>query len=142
MLSGDWHAAAAVWRELGAPYEEGLALLDSADPEAMREAVRIFERLGAIATVARAQAILRQRGVAAIPRGRRAETRANRFGLTRREQEVLDLIREGLTNAEIGSRLFIAEKTVDNHVASVLAKMNVDSRHGAARLAAQELAAT
>jgi DNA-binding CsgD family transcriptional regulator/tetratricopeptide (TPR) repeat protein len=141
MLDGEWQAAAAVWRELGAPYEEGLALLDSGDPEPMQEAVRIFERLGATATVARAQAILRQRGVASIPRGRRAETRANRFGLTRREQEVLELLVEGLTNAEISTRLFIAEKTVDNHVSSVLAKMDVDSRRDAARLAAQELAA-
>ena len=142
MLSGDWRGAADAWHALGAPYEEGLALLDSGDAEAMQEAVRIFEKLGATATVARAQAIMRQHGVASIPRGRRAETRANRFGLTRREQEVLALIGEGLTNAEIGARLFIAEKTVDNHVSSVLAKMNVESRRDAARLAREsELAA-
>jgi two-component system, NarL family, response regulator DevR len=48
---------------------------------------------------------------------------------------VLGLIGEGLTNAEISGRLFIAEKTVDNHVSSVLAKMNVESRRDAARLA-------
>jgi DNA-binding CsgD family transcriptional regulator/tetratricopeptide (TPR) repeat protein len=142
LLGGDWQGAADAWRRLGVPYEEGLALLDSGEPEAMQEAVRIFERLGAVATVARAQAILRRHGIAAIPRGRRAETRANRFGLTRREQEVLALIGEGLTNAEIGARLFIAEKTVDNHVSSVLAKMNVESRRDAARLAREsELAA-
>jgi DNA-binding CsgD family transcriptional regulator/tetratricopeptide (TPR) repeat protein len=134
MLAGDWRAGADAWRELGVPYEEALALLDSGDPEAMGEAVRIFERLGATATVARAQAVMRQHGVVAIPRGRRAETRANQFGLTRREAEVLGLIAEGLTNAEISARLFIAEKTVDNHVSSVLAKMNVESRRDAARL--------
>jgi DNA-binding NarL/FixJ family response regulator len=142
LLTGDWRGAADAWHALGVPYEEGLALLDSGDAEAMQEAVRIFERLGATAAVARAQAVMRQHGVAAIPRGRRADTRANRFGLTRREQEVLGLIGEGLTNAEISARLFIAEKTVDNHVSSVLAKMNVESRRDAARLAEQsELAA-
>ena len=135
MLAGDWQAAATAWRELHAPYEEGLALLDSDDPEAMQEAVRIFERMGATATVARGQAIMRQRGIGSIPRGARADTRANRFGLTRREQEVLALVAEGMTNAEIAAKLFIAEKTVDNHVSSVLAKMNVESRRDAARLA-------
>ena len=138
MLAGDWRAAATAWRELGVPYDEALALLDSGDPEAMGEAVRIFERLGATATVARAQAVMRQHGVVAIPRGRRAETRANQFGLTRREQEVLGLVAEGLTNAEISGRLFIAEKTVDNHVSSLLAKMNVESRRDAARLHASQ----
>ena len=135
MLAGDWQAAATAWRELHAPYEEGLALLDSDDPEAMQEAVRIFERMGATATVARGQAIMRQRGIGSIPRGARADTRANRFGLTRREQEVLALVAEGMTNAEIAAKLFIAEKTVDNHVAAVLAKMGVSSRHEAAKLA-------
>ena len=80
---------------------------------------------------------MRQHGVLAIPRGRRAQTRANRFGLTRREQEVLDLVADGLTNAEIGAKLFIAEKTVENHMSSILAKMNVESRRDAARLARQ-----
>ena len=95
-----------------------------------------FERLGATATVARAQAEMRQRGVTSIPRGARAPARAHRFGLTRREQEVLALICEGLTNAEIGGQLFITPKTVDNHVSSVLAKMSVTSRRDAARIAA------
>ena len=141
-LAGDWRAAAAAWRELHVPYEEGLALLDSGDADAMMQAVRIFERLGASATVARAQAVMRQHGVASIPRGSRAETRANRFGLTRREQEVLALLSEGLTNADISARLFIAEKTVDNHVSSVLTKMNVDSRRDAARIAREAELAT
>jgi DNA-binding NarL/FixJ family response regulator len=70
-----------------------------------------------------------------IPRGRRAATRTNAFGLTRREQEVVALVAEGLTNGEIAARLVLSEKTVDNHVSSVLAKMNVESRRDAARLA-------
>ncbi len=135
LLAGDWRGSAESWRRLGVPYEEGLALLDSGDADAMAQAVRTFERLGASATTARAQAIMRRLGIGTIPRGRRADTRANRFGLTRREQEVLALVCEGLTNAEIAARLFIAEKTVDNHVSAVLAKMRVGSRRDAARLA-------
>ena len=81
---------------------------------------------------------MRQLGMTYIPRGSRADTKASRFGLTKREQEVLSLVAEGLTNAEISARLFIAEKTVDNHVSSVLAKMNVTSRRDAARLARSE----
>jgi DNA-binding CsgD family transcriptional regulator len=140
LVAGDWRAAADIWQEMGSPYERGLALLDSAtygspDTDAMLEAVRIFDDLGASATVARAQAILRQCGVKSIPRGRRASTRANGFGLTRRELEVLALVKDGLTNGDIAARLFISEKTVDNHVSALLAKLGVGSRRDAARIA-------
>ena len=134
-VAGDWRAAADAWIEIGCGYDAGLALLDSGDVEAIREAIALFDKVGAVATIAIAQARLRELGETAIPRGRRASTRDDRWGLTRREREVLALIVEGLTNAEIAGRLFIAEKTVDNHVASVLAKMGVTSRHDAARLA-------
>jgi DNA-binding CsgD family transcriptional regulator len=141
LFDGDWQASAEAWAALDCPYERGLALLDSGDHQAMLEAVRVFDDLGAKATVARAQAILRQQGVRSIPRGRRADTRENKFGLTAREQEVLGLVAEGLTNADISRRLVIAEKTVDNHVSSLLAKMGVDSRRDAARLALETDAA-
>ena len=135
LLAGDWSASADAWHALAVPYEEALALLDSGDGDAMQQAVRIFARLGATATVARAQAVMRKVGCVSIPRGPRAETRANRFGLTRREQEVLALVGQGITNGEIADRLFIAEKTVDNHVSSVLAKLHASSRREAARIA-------
>jgi DNA-binding CsgD family transcriptional regulator/tetratricopeptide (TPR) repeat protein len=133
--AGEWRQAAAQWLEIGCPYQAGLALLDSGDVDAIREAVALFDKVGAVATIAVAQAELRKLGETAIPRGRRASTRDDRWGLTRREREVLGLIVEGCTNADIAGRLFIAEKTVDNHVASVLAKMGVASRRDAARLA-------
>jgi NarL family two-component system response regulator LiaR len=50
------------------------------------------------------------------------------FGLTRREAEVLDLLVEGLTNAEIAERLVISVATVKYHVRSVLGKLGVNSR--------------
>jgi DNA-binding NarL/FixJ family response regulator len=79
---------------------------------------------------------MRRRGFTSIPRGSRHATRADKFGLTPRQREVLQLMSEGLTNADIGSKLFLSERTVDHHVGAVLAKLGVDSRREAVRLAA------
>ncbi|CAN5877421.1 response regulator transcription factor [soil metagenome] len=48
--------------------------------------------------------------------------------LTQREREVLDLVARGLTNAEIGRRLVVSDKTVRNHVSNVMAKLHVAGR--------------
>jgi non-specific serine/threonine protein kinase len=48
--------------------------------------------------------------------------------LTRREREVAELIARGLTNRQIGARLFIAERTVDTHVGHILAKLDCATR--------------
>lgn len=58
--------------------------------------------------------------------------------LTDVESHILDLIAEGMTNKEIGERLFLAEKTVKNHVTSLLAKLGVQRRTQAAVLASQQ----
>ncbi|WP_395297647.1 response regulator [Kitasatospora hibisci] len=57
--------------------------------------------------------------------------------LTAREQEVLELIGEGLTNRQIGERLYLAEKTVKNHVSRLLAKLGVERRVQAALIATE-----
>ena len=57
---------------------------------------------------------------------------AKRESLTRREYEVLLLIAEGLNNKEIGDRLFISEKTVENHVSKIFKKIDVNDRIQAA----------
>lgn len=59
--------------------------------------------------------------------------------LSKREQEVLALLGEGLTNSEIAARLFISTKTAGNHVSSVLAKLNLRSRTEAAAYAVRYL---
>jgi two-component system response regulator DevR len=57
--------------------------------------------------------------------------------LTEREREVLDLIAEGLTNKQIGERLFLAEKTVKNYVSSLLGKLEMTRRTQAAVFGAE-----
>ncbi|MGW3043995.1 response regulator [Kitasatospora sp. NPDC001159] len=61
--------------------------------------------------------------------------------LTEREREILALVGEGLTNRQIGERLYLAEKTVKNHVSRLLAKLGVERRVQAAIIATQTLAA-
>jgi DNA-binding NarL/FixJ family response regulator len=55
--------------------------------------------------------------------------------LTRREREVLDLVAEGATNRQIGSRLFISEKTASVHVSRILTKLGATNRQEAAAIA-------
>jgi two-component system response regulator DevR len=57
--------------------------------------------------------------------------------LTDTESDILDLITDGLTNRQIGERLYLAEKTVKNHVTSLLAKLGVQRRTQAAVLASE-----
>ncbi len=117
--------------------ELALALADAGDRGAAldqaRAAMVIFERLGAALLTDRAGALLRSLGARGRSVGRRPATAV--AALTGREQQVLALLREGLTNAEIGERLFISAKTAEHHVGRVLAKLGVRSRAEAAAVA-------
>jgi len=77
--------------------------------------------------------LLRQLGDSERLRGPSSATAA--MPLTAREADVLDLVRHGLTNAQIGERLYISPKTAEHHVSSVLGKLGVRSRAEAAALA-------
>lgn len=57
--------------------------------------------------------------------------------LSPREREILGLIGEGMTNRQIGKRLYLSEKTVKNHISRLLAKLGVERRIQAAVLATQ-----
>jgi DNA-binding NarL/FixJ family response regulator len=92
-----------------------------------RAAVR-FDELGAEAAAARARAIARSQGWS-TPRGRRATTRSHPQGLTRREAEVAGLLADGMSNAAIADRLVLSPRTVEHHVAAVMTKLDVTSRH-------------
>jgi DNA-binding CsgD family transcriptional regulator len=65
----------------------------------------------------------------------RSEAEADPFGLTPRERQVLGLLAEGATNRQIGTTLFMAEKTASVHVSRILAKLSVQSRTQAAAVA-------
>jgi DNA-binding CsgD family transcriptional regulator len=134
---GDWRRAAELWREAGAPYHEAVALSESPDDADQLEALAILDRIGAVPLARRIRAELRERGVRSIPRGPSTATRANPEGLTERQVAVLRLMAEGLTNAAIADRLVVSVRTVDSHVAAVLAKLGVQSRQDAVRAAAE-----
>ncbi len=126
-IAGDWRGAAALWAQIGCPYEQALALADG-DAEAMRKALALFERLGAQPAVAIVRRRLQLMGIGGIPRGPRPSTRTNQAGLTTRQLEVLRLMTEGLSNAEIANRLFTSPKTIEHHVSAVMSKLGVHSR--------------
>jgi DNA-binding CsgD family transcriptional regulator len=132
LLAGDFAAAASGWEKLGMPYEAALACYDAGTEEGLREAIRRFEALGAVAAIGAARRAMRRIGVRSIPSGARAATRAHPLGLTRREAEVLERICAGRTNAEISAELFLSPRTVDHHVSAMLAKLGVPSRAEAA----------
>ena len=136
-IAGDWKGAAERWTAIGFPYEAAQALADG-DEAAVRGALAEFERLGARPAAANAARRLRVMGAHGIPRGPRSSTRANAAGLTAREQEILQLVADGLTNRDIASRLFLSEKTVGHHVSAILGKLGVPSRTQAARFAARQ----
>jgi DNA-binding CsgD family transcriptional regulator len=124
-------AAAAGWRALNRPYEEAIALSGGEDA-AQRQALEIFDRLGALPAAARLRKQMRANGMRAVPRGPIAKTRANAAGLTRRQVQVLSLVDEGLSNTEIAARLSISAKTAEHHVSAIMARLDAPTRQKAA----------
>jgi DNA-binding CsgD family transcriptional regulator/tetratricopeptide (TPR) repeat protein len=131
-LRGRWHDAADAWRADRRPYELALELAASGQVEPMLEALRTFEDLGAAPAARLVRQQLRDRGVRSVPRGPQPTTRQHPAGLTARQAEVLDRLGAGLTNAQIADELVLSVRTVDHHVAAVLQKLGVSSRHEAA----------
>lgn len=131
-MTGDASRAAGLWEQLGCPYEQAIALSDSANEDDLLHALQILIDLDAAPAIALVQQKLRHLGSDRIPRGPRESTRANPVGLTNRQLHVLELMADGLTNSEIADRLFISPKTVEHHISTILAKLNVKSRREAA----------
>lgn len=142
-----WREAAGRWEQLSRPYlaaqahlREAEALLGREDRRAataaLRDARRQCERIGArwllseIDGVAvRARLVLSGAEVAPEPRP------DDPFGLTERERQVLTRLARGMTNREIGTELFMAEKTASVHVSRILGKLGVRTRTEAAAVA-------
>jgi DNA-binding CsgD family transcriptional regulator len=134
-LAGNWAAAAEAWAAHGDRYEQALELASSSDPENMVRAVDLLDALDAKAAARLVRTRLRRLGVRAVPRGPAPATRANPWNLTARQVEVLRLLGDGLTNAQIAQRLVLSTRTVDHHVSAVLQKLAVSTRREAADLA-------
>jgi DNA-binding CsgD family transcriptional regulator len=137
-LSGDYAEAAAFWEKLECPYTAAIALSFGDDEDGLRRSHDALLELGARPAAAIVARKLRERGARGLTRGPRPGTREHPSGLTGREAEVLDLVAEGLTNAEIAARFHISEKTVGHHVSSILRKLGVESRYEAAKLATED----
>jgi DNA-binding CsgD family transcriptional regulator len=127
MLAGEHRAAADRWQELGCPLWAAYSLAFSEQARDVQDCLEILDRLELPAVRA---AVLRDRHTRGlmVPRGPRASSRANPSGLTTREAEVLALLAEGLSYAEVAQRLVLSRKTVSHHVSAVLRKLGEPSR--------------
>jgi DNA-binding NarL/FixJ family response regulator len=126
-----------------------LMLTSFADDEAMLDAImagaqgfvlkqiRGSDLVGAVRTVATGGSLLDPTATRRVMDRLRShgETQDRLSGLSDQERKVLDLIGEGLTNRQIGERMFLAEKTVKNYVSNVLSKLGLERRTQAAVLA-------
>jgi DNA-binding NarL/FixJ family response regulator len=98
------------------------------------QALEIIERLGARPAADALRQQMQAAGLRGIPRGPRATTQQNPFGLTARQMAVLVLLAEGLNNNEIAARLIVSPRTVEHHLTAVFTKLNVNSRQEAMAL--------
>jgi DNA-binding CsgD family transcriptional regulator len=129
LLAGRWHEAHDVWLAIGCPYEAAQALSCADDEGALRQALDVFDRFGAAGERDAVARRLRRLGVRQIPRRPQSlRDGAAPAHLSPREAEVLALVEEGLRNADIAAKLFLSERTVEHHVASLLRKLGASSR--------------
>jgi DNA-binding CsgD family transcriptional regulator/energy-coupling factor transporter ATP-binding protein EcfA2 len=132
LANGRWREAAEAWRQAGCPYEEALARAENSDHSDLLAALTALDALGAEPLARRVRLRLKTLGVTRIPRGRIQSTRDNPAGLTERQTDVLRLLADGLTNAEIAARLVLSVRTVDTHVGAILNKLGARTRREAA----------
>jgi DNA-binding CsgD family transcriptional regulator len=145
-----WRRATASWAGLDEPLELGYAQWRCAEAllfagqardaaaELLTAVVNTAHAIGATDLMARAESLARRARISLDGTGAedgRSERPEQRFGLTDRELEVLALLAEGLTNREIGERLFMSDKTASVHVSRILAKLDVRGRVEAATMA-------
>lgn len=130
-----------LFERAGSPFESGVCRNDltgvllslgrrAAAAEEAGIALAALERIGAAHEAARSAALLAEAGMA--PAGGETAAAGDGTGLSQRQTEVLGLLAQGLTNREIGERLFVSEFTVKRHVADILTKLDLPSRAAAA----------
>ncbi len=134
-LENNYLQAAELWMSMGMPYNSALSLaqveFDDA-AEALPRAYRIFESIGAREAVMKVREKAAEYGLLnKLPRSRRGpykKTRQHPAGLTAKEQEVLNYLITGSSNQEIANQLSRSQRTVENHVSSILSKLKVTNR--------------
>jgi DNA-binding NarL/FixJ family response regulator len=101
--------------------------------------IRGTDLVGAVRTIASGQSLLDPEAASRVMRRMRDQAQRSDplSGLTDQERRILELIGEGLTNRQIGERLFLAEKTVKNYVSALFAKLGMERRTQAAAYAAR-----
>jgi DNA-binding CsgD family transcriptional regulator/tetratricopeptide (TPR) repeat protein len=136
LAAGRWREAATAWDAAGCRYEGAVARAGSSEPDDLLVALSTLDALGAEPMARRVRQRLRELGVTHVPRGPAASTRDNPAGLTNRQTDVVRLVADGLTNAEIAARLILSVRTVDTHVAAILDKLGARTRREAVTRAA------
>ncbi len=98
--------------------------------------IRGSDLVGAVRTVASGQSMLDEAAAAAMMARLRAEADHSELlkGLTGQERKALELIGEGLTNRQIGERMFLAEKTVKNYVSGPVRQAGHGAPHSGRRI--------
>lgn len=130
MATADWAGAAAAFGKAGWDHDRALMLSLLDDQASLADALTICRRLDAPPLEDRVSRRMRALGYR-VPRGPQRTTRGNPAGLTAREVEVLQLVADGMTNAEIAERLHVSPRTAEHHVSALLAKLAVPTRRHA-----------
>lgn len=135
-LNGEHQKAADAWTSMKMPYNAAISLMQVSDKPsqgaAFSKAYKSLSSMAAKATLNKLRSKAKELGILSkLPRERRGPYKATRqhpLGLTSKEQEVLKFIVIGASNQDIAASLSRSQRTVENHVSSILSKLNVSNR--------------
>jgi DNA-binding CsgD family transcriptional regulator len=134
-LQNDAQAAHTSWLSLDMPFNAAMTLLQSKNkyrPSAFAKAFLALESMQAKAVLSKLKKVAtREDFIEHIPKSKRgpySKTRQHPAGLTSKEQSVIKLLAAGASNQDIASTLSRSQRTVENHVSSILSKLNVENR--------------